>query len=398
MFVAVRNQLPSRLGVQVAKATCSRYSSWLPTLMSRWASTQAKKQHVVVALGGNALLKRKEVMTMENQRQNIRLGMQSLAGILKDNTVTMVHGNGPQVGLLVLESAAYEKATGLEQMQLDVLDAETEGKSLIVFSGSVFSGSGFAMLSEPGNSCSVGMIGYMLEQEMQPYLEKDRGMVTVLSQIIVDPKDPAFENPTKFIGPVYTKEEAEQLGLPIKPDGEHYRRVVPSPLPVRLLDNQLAAVKTLTEKDCVVICAGGGGIPVVKDLSTGHLQGVEAVIDKDRAACMVGLSLNADGLLILTDVAAVAEDFQSDHPKWIKTASPGMLRSLSEHFPAGSMGPKVESVIEFVEKGGRWAAIGSLAQADHILAGESGTLIKPSSDGQDFIQYYDSDQTIDRAA
>jgi len=352
-FLSVgRRQFVNRIGLQAAKALSS-------------ASTPAiDGQHVVVALGGNALLKRKQPMTVENQRLNIREGMESLKSILQNQkNVTMVHGNGPQVGLLVLEGAAYEKESGLEQMQLDVLDAETEG-----------------------------MIGYLLEQEMQAHISPERGMVTVLSQILVDPTDAAFQNPTKFIGPVLTKEEAEKLTVPYKQDGEHYRRVVPSPLPVKMLDNQLKAIKLLTKEGCIVVCAGGGGIPCVEDPQTGHWKGIEAVIDKDRAACMLGLDLNADGLLILTDVSAVALDFQSDHPRWIKSVSPNMLRSLSTHFPDGSMGPKIESVIDFVEKsGGRgWAAIGSLKEADKIMTGEAGTIIRARSDGQDFIDFYDT--------
>jgi carbamate kinase len=263
--------------------------------------------------------------------------------------------------LLVLEGAAYEKESGLEQMQLDVLDAETEG-----------------------------MIGYLLEQEIQPHLAPDRGLATVLSQILVDPKDPAFANPTKFIGPVLTRQEAERLTVPYKKDGDFYRRVVPSPLPVKMLDNQLKAVKILTEQGCVVICAGGGGIPCVQDAKTGRFRGIEAVIDKDRAACMMGLDLNAHGLLILTDVSAVALDFSSNHPQWIRAVSPGMLRKLADHFPDGSMGPKVESVIDFVEKsnGRGWAAIGSLSEADKIMAGEAGTLIQDRG-GEDYIEFYD---------
>jgi len=320
-------------------------------------------QHVVVALGGNALLKRKQAMTVENQKINIREGVHSLKSILQKNAVTLVHGNGPQVGLLVMEGAAYEKETGLRQMKLDVLDAETEG-----------------------------MIGYLLEQEIQPLLSPGRGMATVLSQILVDPKDPAFNNPTKFIGPVLSKEEAEKLTVPFRQDGDYFRRVVPSPLPVKMLDGQLQAVKLLTKGGCIVICAGGGGIPVVQDPETGHLEGIEAVIDKDRAACRMGLDLKADGLLILTDVPAVALNFQnpsSDNPtQWIKTVSSSMLRKLSRHFPDGSMGPKVESVIDFVEKGGGWAAIGCLNEASRIVAGEAGTLIQDHG-GHNFIEFYD---------
>jgi carbamate kinase len=286
--------------------------------------------------------------------------MRSLAPIVRNNTVTIVHGNGPQVGLLVLEGAVYEMETGLEQMRLDVLDAETEG-----------------------------MIGYMIEQELHPLIPHDRSMATVLTQIVVDKSDPAFQNPTKFIGPVYSKEEADALGLPVRRDGEHWRRVVPSPLPVRMLSNQLRAIQSLTRDDCVVICAGGGGIPVVEDPATGQLSGIEAVIDKDRAACLVGASLRATGLLILTDVQGVAVNFGSHEEKWIKQASPGKLENMMESFPPGSMGPKVESAIEFVKQTNGWAAIGSLKEADRILGREAGTWIEDHPDWKDYIEFYD---------
>ena len=363
-----RNRLASqlmgrRVGFETTKAIVAHGKA--PLVISRNISGPCIEgnQHLVVALGGNALLKRKQNMTIENQRQNIREGMQHLKDIFKKNAITIVHGNGPQVGLLVLEGAAYEKEAGLPQMQLDVLDAETEG-----------------------------MIGYLLEQEIQPHLPPDRGMATVLSQILVDPNDAAFQNPTKFIGPVLSKEEAAKLTVPYKQDGEYYRRVVPSPLPVKMLDNQLKAVKLLTEQDCLVICAGGGGIPCVQDEKTGQIQGIEAVIDKDRAACIMGLDLKADGLLILTDVRGVALDYSSDTPQWIKAVSPGMLRSSGEQFPDGSMGPKVQSVVDFVEKNpSGWAAIGSLKEADKIMAGKAGTLIQ-NRGGEDFIEIYDCER------
>ena len=214
----------------------------------------------------------------------------------------IVHGNGPQVGLLMLQSAAYEKSTGLPQIPLDVLDAETEG-----------------------------MVGFLIEQELHRHLNgnSNRGMVTVLSQIVCDPSDPAFDNPTKFVGPVYTKEESEKLGLAVKRDGDYYRRVVPSPRPVKMIESQLTAIQTLLDNDSIVICAGGGGIPVVED-ADGHYKGIEAVIDKDRAAAMVGAELGASGLLILTDVSAVAVDFGKPNERKIKRASPDTLKKLIE--------------------------------------------------------------------
>lgn len=332
-----------------------------------YSTGNEKKEHIIVALGGNALLKRGQDMTMENQRQNIATGMKSLKDVIQQNTVTLVHGNGPQVGLLVLESAAYEQQTGLRPMALDVLDAETEG-----------------------------MIGYLIEQELSSYLSPDQGMATVLSQILVDPKDPAFQYPTKFIGPIYDEEQATKLGLPVRPDGDYWRRVVPSPLPVAMVPRELKAVKLLVENDCLVICAGGGGIPVTQNEITKKMTGVEAVIDKDRAACMMGITLHAKGLLILTDVAGVATAFNTGQERWIKSISPGLLGNLKEQFADGSMGPKVESAIEFVQKTGGWAAIGSLNEADQIVAGTAGTRIE-DRDGKEYIEYHNLDEYMDHA-
>jgi carbamate kinase len=347
----------SRVGFQALRAATCRFLS----------SVATGKEHIVVALGGNALLKRGEKMTIDNQRNNISEGIAALANIVRDNKVTLVHGNGPQVGLLLLESAAYEQQTGLKQMSLDVLDAETEG-----------------------------MIGYLIEQELQSYLPNDRGLVTILSQIVCDPNDKAFKNPTKFIGPIYTKVEAEKLHLPVKPDGDHYRRVVPSPMPVKLIEHQMQAIRQLSESNCVVICGGGGGIPIVEDPITGKYRGIEAVIDKDRAATMIGISLNAQGLLILTDVPAVAINFGKPDQKFIKMASTDAILGLMDHFPDGSMGPKIESAVEFVSRTGGWAKIGSLPDADKILAGEAGTTIKVASPAGDCpdIEFFPSKDNI----
>ena len=198
----------------------------------------------------------------------------------------------------------------------------------------------------------------------------------------------SFNSCNVTIGPIYTKEESEQLGYTVKQDGEHFRRVVPSPLPMKMVDHQFLAIQRLTDSNCVVICAGGGGIPVVRDPNTGKYKGIEAVIDKDRAAAMVGSALNAQGLLILTDVTAVAKDFGKPSQQWIKSASPSALKKLTGHFPAGSMGPKVESAIDFVEKSGGWAAIGSLNEAEEIMAGEAGTVVY-SDTPDDCIEYYE---------
>lgn len=349
-------------------------SSWqllartFPKLAARaFSSTLSEKSHIVIALGGNALLKRGQEMTIDNQRQNIRTGMASLQNIINDHTVTIVHGNGPQVGLLLLESAAYEKQTGLASSTLDVLDAETEG-----------------------------MIGYLIEQELQSLVTNpDRGMATLLSQIVVDPHDPSLQHPTKFVGPVYTAAEAQALSVPVRADGAFFRRVVPSPRPVQLIPSQMQVVRQLTATDSIVICAGGGGIPVVAEQHPNgrtYYRGLEAVIDKDRSAAMLGQALGAQGLLILTDVSAVATHFGTSRERWIRRATPAALTALQEqqHFPAGSMGPKIEAAVEFVQQNAQaWAAIGSLQEADQILAGTAGTMIRQSSKGDDFaLEYY----------
>jgi carbamate kinase len=237
------------------------------------------------------------------------------------------------------------------------------------------------------NPTFSGMIGYLLEQEINHALgdvAKQRGVVTLLSQIIVDPNDNAFDNPTKFVGPVYSKEEAMKLGKPVKPDGKYYRQVVPSPMPVRLIDEQLTAVKLLTCHDVIVICAGGGGIPVV--FQDGRLKGIEAVIDKDRAACMMGKTLGADGLMILTDVHGVAINHGTADETWIKSASPQQMLALEDNFPDGSMGPKVSSAIDFVQNGG-WSMIGSLKDASKMLDKEAGTEVT-NDHGEEHLEFY----------
>lgn len=218
---------------------------------------------VVVALGGNALLRRGEPMTVDRQRNNIRIAAQALAAVAQEHQLVISHGNGPQVGLLALQTVAY---AAVAPYPLDVLGAETEG-----------------------------MIGYLLEQELGNLLPPDQPIATLLTMVEVDPDDPAFQHPSKPIGPVYTQAEAEQLaaerGWTMAPDGEKFRRVVASPLPKRIFE--LRPIQWLLEKDVIVICAGGGGIPTWFD-AAGHLQGVEAVIDKDRASALLARELAAD--------------------------------------------------------------------------------------------------------
>jgi carbamate kinase len=301
---------------------------------------------VVVALGGNALLKRGEPMTADVQRGNVKVAAQALAPVARDHQLVLSHGNGPQVGLLALQGAAYEE---VETYPLDVLGAQTEG-----------------------------MIGYMIEQELGNLLPFEVPFATILTMIEVDPDDPAFENPTKFVGPVYDKEEAfslaEEKGWSIKQDGDMWRRVVPSPLPKRIFE--MRPVKWLLEKGTIVICAGGGGIPVMYEKGADRvLVGVEAVIDKDRATELLARELEADMYIMATDVDGVYLDWGKPEARKIERATLEELEAYQ--FAAGSMGPKVGAACTFVRETGKRAAIGALADIEAIVAGEAGTIVGP---------------------
>ncbi|MGR5065374.1 carbamate kinase [Photobacterium sp. DNB22_13_2] len=298
------------------------------------------KQTVVVALGGNALLRRGEPLEADIQRQNIAKAAQTIAEIGKDYNVVLVHGNGPQVGLLALQGLEYKK---VNPYPLDVLGSETQG-----------------------------MIGYMLMQELKNLLP-EQDVSCMLTQMTVDPNDPAFADPTKPIGPVYgeaeAREMAEKYHWTVKPDGQYFRRVVPSPLPTGIVESD--AITTLIKQEHLVICTGGGGIPVKKE--NGKLVGVEAVIDKDMSAAYLAQQLNADALLILTDADAVYLDWGKPTQKALRSTTP---RELAQYaFDAGSMGPKIDASCKFIEKGGKLVGIGALADGLAILKGEAGTNI-----------------------
>jgi len=304
---------------------------------------------VVAALGGNALLERGQPMTAENQRGNVERAAGGLAPLALEHELVVSHGNGPQVGLLALQGAAYRE---VETYPLDVLDAETEG-----------------------------MIGYLIMQELGNVLPFEKPLVTLLTMIEVDPDDPAFQNPTKPIGPVYNEQEAQALatekGWAFKPDGQHMRRVVPSPKPKQIFG--IDPVRWLLERGAVVICAGGGGIPTIyseEAVPAGRrLTGVEAVIDKDLASAVLAADLEADALLIITDVDAVYADWGTPDQHAITRATAPEL--MTSEFAEGSMGPKVRAACQFVEHGGKFAAIGSIENAAALLTGESGTTVVP---------------------
>ncbi len=303
---------------------------------------------IVVALGGNALLRRGEPMTADNQRENVRIAAEQIAKIAPGNQLVIAHGNGPQVGLLALQAAAY---TSVNPYPLDVLGAETEG-----------------------------MIGYMIEQELGNLLPFEVPFATLLTQVEVDANDPAFQNPTKPIGPVYSKEDAERLaaekGWSIAPDGDKFRRVVASPRPKQIFE--IRPVKWLLEHGTIVICAGGGGIPTRYN-AAGKLEGVEAVIDKDLCSALLAEQLESDLLVIATDVAATYIDWGKPSQKAIAEAHPDELERLG--FAAGSMGPKVQAACEFARNTGKVAVIGSLADIEAIVQGKAGTRVNASKPG-----------------
>jgi carbamate kinase len=299
---------------------------------------------IVVALGGNALLRRGEPMTAETQRHNTKIAATALAEIYPNNELVITHGNGPQVGLLALQGAAFNQD---EAFPLDVLGAQTEG-----------------------------MIGYMIEQELGNLLPFEVPFATMLTMVEVDPEDPGFANPTKFVGPVYDVSQAETLraqkGWVFKKDGEKWRRVVPSPSPKRIFE--IRPIKWLLEKGAVVICAGGGGIPTIYDKAGERtLRGVEAVIDKDMCSELLAREIGADFFIMATDVEAVFLDWGKPSARPVRRADPAALRS--QGFAAGSMGPKVEAACRFVEKTGKTAAIGALKDLAAILRGEAGTIV-----------------------
>lgn len=314
---------------------------------------------IVVALGGNALLRRGEPLSAGNQLANIRRATAQLALIADANELVVTHGNGPQVGLLALQSATYAASSaassaGIAPYPLDVLDAQTDG-----------------------------MIGYLLELELMNLLPS-RVIATLMTCVEVSLSDPAFLSPTKPVGPVYSGDEAKEIGLrygwSMAPDGNAFRRVVPSPAPQRVLG--LQPIEWLLSHGTLVIAGGGGGIPVARTANGPQLQGVEAVIDKDACSAMLARDLGVDCLIIATDVKAVFLDYGLPTQRAVGHAAPNAF--IGTGFAAGSMGPKVAAAIWFVRATGKRAVIGSLEDIEAMLRGEAGTQI--SMDGPESLQ------------
>jgi carbamate kinase len=300
---------------------------------------------IVVALGGNALLKRGEPMTAKNQRANIRQAAEALAPLAKEHEIIISHGNGPQVGLLALQAAVYNDE---EAYPLDVLGAQTEG-----------------------------MIGYLIEQELGNILPFEQPFASILTMVEVDKNDPAFRNPTKPIGPYYEEADAQRLmqdkKWAMRREGNKWRRVVPSPIPKRIF--QMRPIKWLLEKGTIVICTGGGGIPTVYN-DDGKLLGADVVIDKDYAGALLAKELDADLYIMATDADAVYLNWGTPGAKALGKVTYNDLKD--QDFPSGSMGPKVISACWFAEKTGKIAAIGAMSDLEKIVAGERGTIISPT--------------------
>ncbi len=297
---------------------------------------------IVIALGGNALLRRSEPMTAEVQRRNVVRAAQAIAPLAGEHRLVVAHGNGPQVGLLALEAESYPD---VDPYPLDILGAETEG-----------------------------MIGYLIEQELGNVLPHEMPLATLLTMIEVDPNDAAFANPTKFVGPVYEQEEAleasESKHWTFTKDGDKWRRVVPSPQPQRIFE--IRPVKWLLDQGAVVICAGGGGIPTMyAPNEPARLIGVEAVIDKDFASSLLAENIGADLLVMATDVDGVYLDWGRASQRRLDWVTPNEL--LLHDFSAGSMGPKVAAAIRFATRTGFRAAIGALEDIADIVRGKAGT-------------------------
>ncbi|MET0766363.1 MAG: carbamate kinase [Aeromicrobium sp.] len=307
---------------------------------------------VVVALGGNAILRRGEPMSVANQRESIATACTPLAQIAQHHDLVVSHGNGPQVGLLALQAASYDQVS---EYPFDVLGAQTEG-----------------------------MLGYLIEQELGNQLGNDRPIATLVTRTVVDAHDPAFDNPTKFVGPIYSPGEADVVaaarGWQMKRDGDSMRRVVPSPTPLRILESK--PIQWILDNSGVVLGAGGGGVQTTHDSEADIVAGVEAVIDKDLASAVLARDLGAEMLVIATDVDGVYTDWGGPDQRLVARAHPDALDP--QDFPAGSMGPKVRAAAQFAREAHGTSIIGSLTDIDKMFAGTAGTVITTDATGIEY--------------
>jgi len=307
-------------------------------------TTSCDRRILMVALGGNALVRPGQQGTAAEQFANLRGPMAQLAGLARAHRLIITHGNGPQVGNLLLQQ---ECSPGVPAMPLEILVAQTQGQ-----------------------------IGYMIESTLDAALEEiglRKRLVSLISYVVVDEADPAFATPTKPIGPFYSEERAASLPWPTVSTPKGFRRVVASPRPLTVVEKE--EIRQLLSLDFVVICCGGGGIPVVREGRAFH--GVDAVIDKDLAsACLAG-EVGVDSLVIATDVPGVALGYGTSSQRFLARLTVGEARRLlaAGEFPAGSMGPKVEAAADYIANGGKRAVICHLDEIARAVAGKAGTEI-----------------------
>jgi len=305
-----------------------------------------KKPILLIALGGNALIKKGQTGTADQQFENLSLPMKQIAELSRKYRLVITHGNGPQVGNLLLQQESCDE---VPKMPLEVIGAMTQGQ-----------------------------IGYMIESSLDTALmemgvDEEQDFVSLITYVVVDENDPAFQNPTKPIGPFYTEAEAAKLSYNLVKTDKGYRRVVASPKPVAIVERK--EIKKLIDMDFIVICCGGGGIPVVR--KERKFSGVEAVIDKDLASSVLAREINADIFVVASDVEGAAVDWGKPGQRILRKVALPEIKGYVEagHFPAGSMGPKVDAVIEFVESTGNRGIICNLDDIQKAVEGDAGTEI-----------------------
>ena len=305
-----------------------------------------KKQILLIALGGNALIRKGQKGTIDEQFENLKNPVRQIAKLSRTYRIIITHGNGPQVGNLMLKQ---ESCDAVPKLPLEILVAQTQGQ-----------------------------IGYMIESTLDTELmglgnTSEHYFVSLLSYVVVDKNDPAFLNPSKPVGPVFTKEKAQTLPYPTKKTAKGYRRVVASPLPVTIVEKR--EIKKLIDMNFIVICCGGGGIPVIREGR--RFCGVDAVIDKDLASARLAEEVDVDIFLIATDVQGVSLNYGKKNQEFLRSLTTRQAtRFLAKgHFPPGSMGPKIEAAVQFVRKTGKRAVIASIEDIESAVKGESGTEI-----------------------
>jgi carbamate kinase len=308
--------------------------------------SEAKKEILLVALGGNALIRKGQVGTVEEQFQNIKVPIHQIARLSRQYSILITHGNAPQVGNLLLQQ---ECSNDVPDLPLEILVAQTQGQ-----------------------------IGYMIEstldaQLMELGIHTGQRLVSLISYVVVDENDPAFQDPSKPIGPIFSPKRARHLPYPTRKTAKGYRRVVASPKPLTIVEKR--EIQKLIEEDFIVICCGGGGIPVIREGRA--FQGVDAVIDKDLASAKLAEEVGVDIFLIATDVEGAASHFGEPDQEFLRTLTTEQanLYLKQGHFPPGSMGPKVEAAVQFIKSGGKRAIITSILSIEEAVAGNAGTEI-----------------------